>query len=53
MATIQAALKVHFRWWLRPYVVLLKLFILATRRFPSERHINAVIKRAVIVKVSS
>lgn len=34
-------------WWLRPYIALLKVWVIVTRRSPSEAHIERVARLAV------
>lgn len=34
-------------WWLRPYIALLKAWVIITGRVPTEAHIERVVRRAV------
>ncbi|HIE4429996.1 TPA: hypothetical protein ACXM9H_000967 [Burkholderia multivorans] len=34
-------------WWLRPYIALLKAWVIVTGRVPTEAHIERVVRRAV------
>lgn len=38
-------------WWFKPYVALLKAFVIITRRVPSRAHIERMARRAVRTKM--
>ncbi|WP_156789009.1 hypothetical protein [Burkholderia latens] len=38
-------------WWLRPYIALLKVWVIVARRLPSDAHIERVARCAVRAKI--
>jgi hypothetical protein len=43
--------RVRFAWWFWPYFAVMRAWVLATGRMPSEAHLNAVGRRAIKTSV--